>query len=233
LIQEDATGPPVIPALTPIGFAHWETIQILSYPGEEWQRLSQVVHDTSILADGSIVEGKHESLPRQLSRHLFPRTCNPHLKKFLDEAIIKFLDDLGSLTQRGAKQDQFHPFSLASSAADLVRRHLKDQQMLKPFDDRSESVYSTSSFGSYGRGCSRSSPSSINSKASGIFSVGLDCRYRPQSPPRRTLPTKSKGPPFLLPSCSPACLIHALLLVGTNAPIFSIITRFPVIENIR
>jgi len=202
--------------LTPLGFAHWETIQILSYPGEEWRRLSKLVLDAPILADELIVDGKPESLPGQLSRHLFPFTYDSKTKKLLDNAIPDFFDDLRSLTRRRAKPNHFNPLSSASRAADPVQRHLRDQQTLKPFDDRSESVYSTSSFGSYGRGYSRSSSSRIDSSASSVFSVGpggLARQYRLPSPPRSTLPTDFKvfkeplSPLFtcLLDTCTASC----------------------------
>jgi hypothetical protein len=210
LIQEGVRGQPVISALTPRGFAQWETIQILSYPGEEWQRRSKVVRDTSILAGDWIVDGKPEYLPRQLSRHLFPPTFRGGAKTLLDNAILDSLDDIGSLTRRGAKTNHFNPLSSAFRAADPVQRHLRDQQTLKPFDDRSESVYSTSSFGSYGRGYSRSSSSRIDSSASSVFSVGLARQHRPPSPPRSTLPTNFKGPSpplftCLLDTCTASC----------------------------
>jgi hypothetical protein len=199
-------GSSVIPALTPQGFAQWEALQILSYPEEEWQRLQRVVRDISIFADDSVVDGKPESLPRQVSRYLFPRTCDPLSRKLLNKAIIEFLDDLGSLTQRGAKPDQFNPLSSASIAADLVQRHLRDQQMLKPHEYRSDSdsVYSRSSFASYGRDDSHSSSSMINSRASSIFSVRLDRRYRstttifPDAPPHYLLTC-------LLDTCTASC----------------------------
>jgi hypothetical protein len=94
LIQEEPTAAPFVPALTPLGFAHWETIQILSSPGDEWQRLSKVLRETLILADDSIFE----FLPGQLSRHPFPPTHHHKMKRFLDKAIDDFFDNLGSWT---------------------------------------------------------------------------------------------------------------------------------------
>jgi hypothetical protein len=169
--------------LTEVGFAHWEAIQILAYPEEEWQRLSKVVRDTSVHADGSIIDGKPESLPRQLSRHLFPPTCDWKSRQLVDRTIRHFLEVLGSLTQT--------PRRTAKPNQNIVQGHLRDQQMLKPheYGSDSDSVYSRSSFASYGRDDLRSSSSMMDSRASSIFSVGLDRRFRstttifPEAPP--------------------------------------------------
>jgi hypothetical protein len=57
-------------------------------------------NDAPIHAGGSIINGKPESLPRQLSRHLFPLKSDPNSKKLLKNAIYDAFDDLGSLTRR-------------------------------------------------------------------------------------------------------------------------------------
>lgn len=64
LIQESPDKPPKIPGLTPIGFAHWMTIWILAYPDQEASRLNKVVLSMPINADGEMVDGKPERLPK-------------------------------------------------------------------------------------------------------------------------------------------------------------------------
>jgi hypothetical protein len=176
----------------------------------EWQRLSKVVRDISILADDSIVDGKPEALPRRLSRHLFPSRSDRKARKLLKNVMVDLLNGHGSLTGRGVKPNVLDSFSFAFSAADLVQRHLRDRPTLKSFGDRRESVYSTSSSGSYGRGYLQSSSSRIDSSASSIFSVGLGRQYGPPSPPRSTLQTNFKealAPLFtcLLDTCTASC----------------------------
>jgi hypothetical protein len=100
LIQEDSHSAPIVPSLTPIGFAHWMTIFILAYPEEESRRLGKVVLAMPINADGDLVDGKPERLPKQISRHLLPEREDPTSRKLLETAILHFLDDLGSTSRR-------------------------------------------------------------------------------------------------------------------------------------
>jgi len=102
LVQEDSHSAPIIPALTPVGFAHWMTINILAYPDEESERLAKVVIAMPIDADGDLVDGKPERLPKQISRHLLPDREDRSYRKLLDSAIENFLDDLGSTSRRKA-----------------------------------------------------------------------------------------------------------------------------------
>jgi hypothetical protein len=91
LVQEPSGGPPVIPALTPVGFARWITIHILAYPEEESERLQKVVLARPVNADGEVVDGKPERLPKQLSRYLFPQQEDRKYKERLDNAITGIL----------------------------------------------------------------------------------------------------------------------------------------------
>ncbi|KAG4426467.1 hypothetical protein IFR04_000349 [Cadophora malorum] len=102
LVQEDSHSAPIIPALTPVGFAHWMTINILAYPDEESERLAKVVIAMPIDADGDLVDGKPERLPKQISRHLLPDREDRSYRKLLESAIENFLDDLGSTSRRKA-----------------------------------------------------------------------------------------------------------------------------------
>ncbi|KAK2625822.1 hypothetical protein QTJ16_005134 [Diplocarpon rosae] len=100
LIQEDSHSAPIVPSLTPVGFAHWMTINILAYPEEEYKRLEKVVIAMPIDADGDLVDGKPERLPKQISRHLLPDREDRSSRKLLDSAIESFLEDLGSTSRR-------------------------------------------------------------------------------------------------------------------------------------
>jgi hypothetical protein len=53
-----------VPGLTPSGFAYWVIIWILAYPEREAIRLQKVVEGMPIDADGVIVDGKPERLPK-------------------------------------------------------------------------------------------------------------------------------------------------------------------------
>lgn len=93
---------PTIPALTPIGFAHWMTIFLLAYPDAESKRLEKVVLALPIDADGQMVDGKPERLPKQISRHLLPEKEDRKSRKLVEEAIANFFNDLGSSDRRRA-----------------------------------------------------------------------------------------------------------------------------------
>jgi hypothetical protein len=95
LVQDEPFAKPMIPALTPEGFAHWMTMWIRAYPDQEAKRLEKVVVSTPIDADGENVDGKPERLPKQISRHLLPSREDPESKKLICDAITIFLDELG------------------------------------------------------------------------------------------------------------------------------------------
>jgi hypothetical protein len=99
-MQETSTSAPVIPALTPLGFVQWQAILALAYPDEEWERLSKVVLALPVEADSELIEGKPESLPKQISRHLFPDSEARIARKLFDNAISNFLEDFASLWRR-------------------------------------------------------------------------------------------------------------------------------------
>ncbi|KAI9644166.1 hypothetical protein NHQ30_007519 [Ciborinia camelliae] len=95
VFQEDFHSGPTLPALTPLGFAHWMTIQISAYPSEESERLGKVVLALPIDADGQMVDGKPERLPKQISRHLLPEIGDRDSEKLMRTAISHFSDDIG------------------------------------------------------------------------------------------------------------------------------------------
>ncbi|KAI8285868.1 hypothetical protein K4K60_000888 [Colletotrichum sp. SAR11_57] len=84
---------PNVPALTPTGFAKWMVSNILAYPDPEARRLHNIMSSLPINADGPLVDGKAERLPKQLSRHLFPEHHDKKTRSILDEAMLDCLED--------------------------------------------------------------------------------------------------------------------------------------------
>jgi hypothetical protein len=106
------------------------TLFILAYPEEEWKRLEKVVMFMPIDADGDLVDGKPERLPKQIvsdpdpsfalvrlgfhlshkaitdlvvllqSRHLLPEKTDATSQQLLEGAILQFLADFGSTNRR-------------------------------------------------------------------------------------------------------------------------------------
>ncbi|EFQ30097.1 uncharacterized protein GLRG_05241 [Colletotrichum graminicola M1.001] len=93
LVQAAPRSHPSVPGLTPAGFAKWMVSNILAYPESEARRLHAIVSALPVDADGPLLEGKPERLPRQLSRHLLPRTHDNKVRKILNEAVWDCLED--------------------------------------------------------------------------------------------------------------------------------------------
>ncbi|ROW06494.1 hypothetical protein VMCG_04343 [Cytospora schulzeri] len=95
LVPVDARSRPTVPGLTPTGFAHWLVTMIQAYPDEEAKRLDKVVSDLPIEAD-SLLDGKPERLPKQISRYLLPEKPLRKSQKLVDEAMKDFMEDVNS-----------------------------------------------------------------------------------------------------------------------------------------
>ncbi|KAK2001845.1 hypothetical protein LX36DRAFT_652846 [Colletotrichum falcatum] len=93
LVQAVPRSHPNVPGLTPAGFARWMISNILAYPDSEARRLHAIVSSLPIDADGPLLDGKPERLPRQLSRHLLPGTHDNKVRKILCEAVWDCLED--------------------------------------------------------------------------------------------------------------------------------------------
>lgn len=120
---------PNIPALTPVGFAHWMTIFILSYPEEETKRLQKVVEAMPIDADGEMVDGKPERLPKQISRHLLPPKEDRKSRKHVEKAISEFFEDLEPNTPRRSKRSiTSPPLSRTTSSSQTRTRPIEVPQ---------------------------------------------------------------------------------------------------------
>jgi hypothetical protein len=74
------------------------TIMILAYPEEEAKRLEKVVLDCPIDADGEMVDGKPERLPKAISRHLLPEVEDRASKRLIDKAIEDFVQNFDNKT---------------------------------------------------------------------------------------------------------------------------------------
>ncbi|KAH8599136.1 hypothetical protein B0O99DRAFT_683116 [Bisporella sp. PMI_857] len=100
-LVQDATFVPIVPALTPVGFARWMSLHIMAYPDQEAKRLEKAVLDLPIDADG-LTEGKVERLPKQISRHLLPEKEDRGPKMLIETVVANFFEDLGSTRRRKA-----------------------------------------------------------------------------------------------------------------------------------
>lgn len=99
-MQENLSSAPIVPALTSRGFAHWMTLHITAYPEQEWYRLEKMVPHLPVDADGDLVDGKPERLPKQISRHLLPHGPDPKSKMLVDDAIASYINAAGSVPRR-------------------------------------------------------------------------------------------------------------------------------------
>ncbi|KAH8587212.1 hypothetical protein B0O99DRAFT_694743 [Bisporella sp. PMI_857] len=88
-LVQDATFVPIVPALTPVGFARWMSPHIMAYPDQEAKRLEKAVLDLPIDADG-LTEGKVERLPKQISRHLLPEKEDRGPKTLIETVVANF-----------------------------------------------------------------------------------------------------------------------------------------------
>lgn len=99
LVQADDRSRHNVPALTPQGFMQWLITMIQAYPDEEAKRLDKVVSALPIEAD-SLLDGKPERLPKQISRYLLPTESLRKTKRLVDEAMNDFREDIeGSASQ--------------------------------------------------------------------------------------------------------------------------------------
>ncbi|KAK4228019.1 hypothetical protein QBC38DRAFT_171414 [Podospora fimiseda] len=88
LIPSSSSGSPkpIVPSLTPQGWQRWMTLSIRSYPDVEARRFSSVFSTLPINAV-SLLDGKLERLPKQISRHLFPEKPDISLQSLFNKAL--------------------------------------------------------------------------------------------------------------------------------------------------
>ncbi|KAJ4267283.1 hypothetical protein NW762_003387 [Fusarium torreyae] len=110
LIQRRPSGMPHIPSLTPAGFERWMVCQIQAFPDQEAKRLNHILADLPITADGALVDGKPERLPKQISRHLLPATRHRETHDLVVDAIsgwIKHTEENESDFRRNSSDDGY------------------------------------------------------------------------------------------------------------------------------
>lgn len=117
LVQEHPSMAPTVPALTPVGFERWMTLNIMAYPEEESKRFENVVLALPIDADGAMVDGKPERLPKQISRHLLPEREDSKNRRILDDAIRGFFTNLGKPSNRRKASITSPPLSRHASTS--------------------------------------------------------------------------------------------------------------------
>lgn len=93
LVKADERSRPSVPSLTPAGFLRWLILMIQAHPDEEAKRLDKVVSALPIEAD-SLLDGKPERLPKQISRYLLPERPLKAQQRLVDEAMKDFQDEL-------------------------------------------------------------------------------------------------------------------------------------------
>lgn len=82
-VQENISDPPVIPALTPVGFQRWMTLHIQAHPGAEFERLQQAVRDMPI----NNADNPKERFPKELSRRLLPKFDDLETRQYCSAAL--------------------------------------------------------------------------------------------------------------------------------------------------
>ncbi|TDZ23430.1 hypothetical protein Cob_v003703 [Colletotrichum orbiculare MAFF 240422] len=93
LTQSGPHSPHDVPSLTAAGFSQWMIGNILAHPDLEARRLHQIMASLPVNADGPLVDGKAERLPKQLSRHLFPEFHDRKARQLLDETVDEYFED--------------------------------------------------------------------------------------------------------------------------------------------
>lgn len=104
LAPVDSRSRPSVPGLTPAGFKHWLVSFVQAYPDEEAKRLDKVVSALPIEAD-SLLDGKPERLPKQISRYLLPEKPVRKVQKIVDEAMRNFTQDINNSSTSQSNTD--------------------------------------------------------------------------------------------------------------------------------
>lgn len=104
LVPADSRSRPSVPGLTPAGFEHWLVSFVQAYPDEEAKRLDKVMSALPIEAD-SLLDGKRERLPKQISRYLLPEKPVRKVQKTVDEAMRDFTQDINNSSTSQSNTD--------------------------------------------------------------------------------------------------------------------------------
>lgn len=191
LIQRRPGGMPHIPSLTPAGFEHWMTCQLRAFPEHEAKRLSHILADLPITADGVLVDDKPERLPKQISRHLLPETRHRETHDLVVDAIA------GWIKHTEENESDFR----RNSAEDIYKANLKEEKTgrYRPEDyrDRDPAKYRRGSKDNHKPSpLSRSDPSNRF-----VPRVSSDSTIRPskgikESPPASPIPVRRAKSPI-------------------------------------
>jgi hypothetical protein len=174
---------PHIPSLTPAGFEHWMVCQLRAFPDHEAKRLSHILADLPITADGVLIDDKPERLPKQISRYLLPETRHRETHDLVVDAIagwIKHTEENESDFRRNSAEDIYK----ASLKEDKTGRYRPDD-----YRDRDSAKYRRGSKDNHKPSpLSRSDPSNRL-----VPRVSSDSTIRPskgirESPPASPIP---------------------------------------------
>ncbi|KAM5350479.1 hypothetical protein ACJ41O_006984 [Fusarium nematophilum] len=185
LVQKRISGMPHIPSLTPAGFERWMVCQIQAFPDQEAKRLNRVMADLPITADGPLLEGKPERLPKQLSRHLLPAERHREAHDLVVDAINNWIK-LAQENETAYRRDSFEePHKSSSSRDDGTGRYRPDD-----YRNHDSSKYRRGSRDSYKPSSRPDPPSRFISR------VNSDSTVRPKepSPPPTGSSHRSRSP---------------------------------------
>ncbi|PKS06930.1 hypothetical protein jhhlp_005526 [Lomentospora prolificans] len=141
---------PMVPALTPDGFVKWTIMAIYAYPDVEAKRLDRIMSKLPIDADGPLVDGKPERLPKQLSRHLLPEKADKTARKNFDLAIDEIFEDreyrLKKNTEKARKNtnDSSSPRTPSKNAGQDPPQHDSLESAPKPREEKKRSAKAVS-----------------------------------------------------------------------------------------
>ncbi|KAK0706394.1 hypothetical protein B0T26DRAFT_452095 [Lasiosphaeria miniovina] len=158
LVPAEAQCRPTMPGLTMRGFAQWMTWTIRAYPDEEARRLARAVSALPFNAE-SLLDGKPERLPKQISRHLLPEKPNQDARARFDDVLKRVVDDM-----------QLSPSSAASATfRGVPLANLSNSSTAQPYSSPRQDASASSNSSTATRRASDSRTSSPRS------------RYRPRS----------------------------------------------------
>ncbi|KAH7160727.1 hypothetical protein EDB81DRAFT_923851 [Dactylonectria macrodidyma] len=185
LVQGRPHSTPRIPALTPTGFEAWMVGLIQAFPDQEAKRLSYIVAELPIAADGPLQDGKAERLPKQLSRHLLPASHHREVHELVTLAVHEWVKSVGLLeltTRKEARSEE----SSRSARPPRDDRHRSDDYRGEGSSSRhyhrSRNSYSKSG-GDRGSSSRKDPPSRFVSRAN---SEGNVRRPEPSPPPHKS-----------------------------------------------
>lgn len=184
LVKADDRSRPSVPSLTPAGFVHWLVTMIQAYPDEEAKRLDKVVSALPIEAD-SLLDGKPERLPKQISRYLLPEKPLKAQQRLVDEAVKDFKDELEAsetkMSRKSSVAKRASPIVVTTSSDKRSPTNLPGSQSSRYVPDPSSKDSRGDETGSSGHDRDRRSQS--NAAGSGRDAYDDDRTRRSSMPP--------------------------------------------------